>query len=361
MSRFFSARLNSLEAYTPGEQPTQRKSYIKLNTNESPFPPSKKAQAYAAEAAKQLQLYCDPTAKKLTQAVAERLGVDSDEVLLTNGSDEILNFAFMAFCDETHPVVFANITYGFYPVFAQLNCIPYEEIPLKSDFTIDVNDYIGINKTIVIANPNAPTGIALAKSDIIKIIESNPENVVIVDEAYVDFGGESCVDLIHKYDNLLVTQTFSKSRSMAGARLGFGVGCKALIADLNTIKYSTNPYNVNSCTQAAGLGCIEDDAYNIKNCQTIIENRQYTTKALRGLGFTVLDSKTNFVFAKHDKIGGEELYLKLKEAGILVRHFKKAEICAFNRISIGTKEQMESLISEITKILEGLQCFVQVR
>ncbi len=353
MSRFFSARLDKLEAYTPGEQPTQRKSYIKLNTNESPFPPSAKAQAYAAEAAKNLQLYCDPTAKKLTQAVADRLGVEFDEVLLTNGSDEILNFAFMAFCDKEHPVAFANITYGFYPVFAQLNGIAYEEIPLKSDFTIDVNDYIGINKTIVIANPNAPTGIALPKSDIVKIIESNPNNVIIVDEAYVDFGGESCVDLISKYDNLLVTQTFSKSRSMAGARLGFGVGNKALIADLNTIKYSTNPYNVNSCTQAAGLGCIEDDEYNMQNCKTIIENREYTTAALRNLGFTVLDSKTNFVFAKHEKIGGEELYLKLKDAGILVRHFSKKEICEYNRISIGTREQMETLICEIKNILEG--------
>ena len=352
MSRFFSVRHNKLVPYTPGEQPTQMKSYIKLNTNESPFPPSVKAQAYAAEAAKNMQLYCDPTAKKLTQAVADRLGVDFDEVLLTNGSDEILNFAFLAFCDEMHPAVFANITYGFYPVFASLNSIPYEEIPLKDDFTIDVNDYIGIGKTIVIANPNAPTGIALSKSEIEKIIKSNPNNVVIVDEAYVDFGGESCVDLIHKYDNLLVTQTFSKSRSMAGARLGFGVGCKALIADLNTVKYSTNPYNVNSMTQAAGLGCIADDEYNMQNCKTIIENRTYTTDALTALGFSVLPSKTNFVFAKHPNIDGKDLYLKLKDVGILVRHFDKMEISDFNRITIGTKAQMESLISEIKKILE---------
>ncbi len=353
MSKYFSTRHKNLVPYTPGEQPREMKSYIKLNTNESPFPPSPKAQAYAAEAAKNLQLYCDPTAKKLTQAVADRLGVAFDEVLLTNGSDEILNFAFLAFCDETHPAVFANITYGFYPVFAALNGISYEEIPLRDDFTINVEDYIGIHKTIVIANPNAPTGIALPKTEIIRILESNPDNVVIVDEAYVDFGGESCVDLIHTYNNLLVTQTFSKSRSMAGARLGFGVGCKALIADLNTIKYSTNPYNVNSSTQAAGLGCIEDDEYNMQNCQIIAENRAYTTQALRDLGFTVLDSKTNFVFAKHEKIDGKELYLQLKEAGILVRHFDKKEICAFNRITIGTKEQMEMLIYVIEKILEG--------
>ncbi len=353
MSRFFSTRHEKLVPYTPGEQPTQMKSYIKLNTNESPFAPSEKAQAYAAQAAKNLQLYCDPTARKLTQAVADRLGVDFDEVLLTNGSDEILNFAFLAFCDETHPAVFANITYGFYPVFAALNGIPYEEVPLKADFSIDVNDYIGINKTIVIANPNAPTGIALPKAELEKIIKSNPDNVVIIDEAYVDFGGESCVDLIHKYENLLVTQTFSKSRSMAGARLGFGVGNKKLIADLNTVKYSTNPYNVNSMTQAAGLGCMEDDAYNMQNCQTIIENRDYTTKALRGLGFTVLESKTNFVFAKHPDIDGKDFYLKLKDAGILVRHFDKKEICDFNRITIGTRAQMEALLAETEKILGG--------
>lgn len=353
MSRFFSTRHDKLVPYTPGEQPTQMKSYIKLNTNESPFAPSAKAQAYAAEAAKNTQLYCDPTAKKLTQAVADRLGVDFDEVLLTNGSDEILNFAFLAFGDAAHPIVFPDITYGFYPVFAALNGIPYAEIPMKDDFTIDVNDYIGIGKTIVIANPNAPTGIALPKAEIEKIIQSNPDNVVIVDEAYVDFGGESSVDLIHKYDNLLVTQTFSKSRSMAGARLGFGVGNKKLIADLNTIKYSTNPYNVNSMTQAAGLGCIEDDEYNMQNCKTIIENREYTTKALGDLGFTVLESKTNFVFAKHPDISGKDLYLKLKDAGILVRHFEKEKICGFNRITIGTRAQMEILISETKKILEA--------
>ena len=240
MSRFFSDKYSALTPYTPGEQPKERK-YIKLNTNESPFPPSPMAVKMAAKAAESLQLYSDPEQRALTKAVADNLGVDASEILLTNGSDEILNFAFMAFCDREHPAVFADLTYGFYKVFAQLNGVPYEEIPLKEDFGICVDEYMGINKTIFIANPNAPTGILLPVSDIEAIVRSNPDSVVVVDEAYIDFGGESCVPLIKKYDNLLVTRTFSKSRSMAGARLGFGVGCASLIADINTIKYSTNP------------------------------------------------------------------------------------------------------------------------
>ena len=206
MSRFFSKKYAKLVPYTPGEQPKDMQ-YIKLNTNESPYPPSEKAQQYAAEAAKMLNLYPDPECRNATEKLAEMLGVDFDEVLLTNGSDEILNFAFMAFCDSEHPAAFADITYGFYTVFADINNVPYEEIPLKN-FKIDINDYIGINKTIFIANPNAPTGIALPLCDIEKIVASNPDSIVVIDEAYVDFGAESCVDLVHKYENLLVTMTF---------------------------------------------------------------------------------------------------------------------------------------------------------
>ena len=281
------------------------------------------------------------------------IGVEKDEVIVTNGSDEILNFAFMAFCDEKRPVVFPDITYGFYPVFAQINNIPYEEIPLKEDFTIDINDYIGINKNIFIANPNAPTGILISKDDIEKIVKSNPDNVVVIDEAYIDFGGESCVSLTKKYNNLLVTQTFSKSRSMAGARLGFGVGNKELINDINTIKYSTNPYNINTMSMYAGVGVLEDEEYTQKNCKTIIENRNFTIKELEKLGFKLTNSNANFVFAKNDKIDGKELYLKLKEKGVLVRHFDKPEISEYNRITIGTKEEMEILISKIKEIMEG--------
>lgn len=353
MSRFFSQKYSGLEPYTPGEQPRER-TYIKLNTNESPFPPSEKAQARAAEAAKSLQLYSDPTCKRLHEKLAEVLGVDASEVLCTNGSDEVLNFAFMAFCDEKHPAAFADITYGFYSVFAELNRVPYEIIPLREDFSIDVTDYISIGRTIFIANPNAPTGIALKPSDIERILVSNPDNVVVVDEAYVDFGGESCIPLIRKYPNLLVTGTFSKSRSMAGARLGFGVACRELINDLNTIKYSTNPYNVNSMTMAAGIEVLEDEEYTRANCKTVMENRAYASEELKKLGFRMTDSKTNFIFAAHPEADGGELYRRLKDRGILVRHFDKPRIAQYNRITVGSREQMEALVTALKEILEEI-------
>ncbi len=351
MSRFFSSKFDTLKPYTPGEQPKVMR-YVKLNTNESPFPPTERAVKAAAEAAARLQLYSDPECRALCEALAKMLGVDRDEVLPTNGSDEILNFAFMAFCDDETPAAFADITYGFYPVFAELNRIPYTVIPLKEDFTIDIRDYFNLGKTIVIANPNAPTGIALKRDEIEEIIKHNPDNVVVVDEAYVDFGAESCVPLIRKYDNLLVTQTFSKSRSMAGARLGFGVGCRDLIRDLNTVKYSTNPYNVNSMTMAAGMGMLADEETVRENCKTIADNREYTKEELSKLGFVMTDSKTNFLFAKHPSLDGGALYRTLKERGILVRHFDAPRISDYNRITVGTKEQMTLLIDTVKQILE---------
>ena len=351
MSSFFSDKYKALTPYTPGEQPKERR-FIKLNTNESPFPPSKKAQEYAAKAAESLQLYSDPTCAKLTAKVAEVLGVAPDEVLLTNGSDEILNFAFMAFCDEKTPAAFADITYGFYKVFAALNGVPYVEIPLKEDFTIDPTEYYHLGKTIFIANPNAPTGIALPRDTIEEIIKNNPDTVVVIDEAYVDFGAESCVPLIHKYKNLLVTQTFSKSRSMAGARLGFGVACRELIADLNTIKYSTNPYNVNSMTLAAGLGTMEDEDYTKANCKAIAQNRAYLAAELDKMGFVQTPSMANFIFAKHPQISGERIYTALREKGILVRHFTAPRIAEYNRITIGAREEMEALVRAMQEILE---------
>ena len=354
MSRFFSPKYSSLTPYTPGEQPQERK-YLKLNTNESPFPPSPLAQRLARDAAGDCQLYSDPECRALVNTAAESFGVEKENLLFTNGSDEILNFAFMAFCDSEHPAVFPNITYGFYPVFAELNNIPYKEIPLKDDFSIDINDYIGINKTIFIANPNAPTGIALSKADIEKIVASNPDNVVVVDEAYVDFGAESSVSLTQKYDNVLVCQTFSKSRSLAGARLGFGIGSKALINDLNTIKYSTNPYNINRMTMAAGIGALCDEEYFEKNCLKIAENREQTVRELQKLGFWVTDSKANFIFAKSDKIGGKDLYLSLKEKGVLIRHFETPLLKDYNRITVGSKEQMEGFIKTVWEILEEKQ------
>lgn len=351
MSRFFSEKYKTLVPYTPGEQPKDMK-YVKLNTNESPFQPSPLAQKYAKEAVENLQLYSDPECRDLIKTAAEYFGIEKDEILFTNGSDDILNFAFMAFCDKDHPAIFPNITYGFYSVFAEFNGVPYEEIPLNEDFTVNVEDYIGKNKTIFIANPNAPTGIALPLSEIERIVKSNPDSVVIVDEAYVDFGGESALSLIHKYDNLLVTQTFSKSRSMAGARLGFGVACKALIQDLNTIKYSTNPYNINRMTAAAGSGALEDNEYFKTNCKTVMENRAWTVAELKKLGFDVLDSCANFIFVKTGKISGKELYLTLKSRGILVRHFDKELLTEYNRITIGSMEQMQILIDTIKDILE---------
>lgn len=351
MGRFFSHKFDTLTPYTPGEQP-RINNLIKLNTNESPFPPSPKAVKAASEAAEVLELYSDPTCSALTEKMAETLGVRPSQVLMTNGSDEILNFAFMAFSDADNPIVFPDITYGFYPVFADFSGIPYEEIPLDSDFKINVSDYIGINKNIVIANPNAPTGIALNLSEIEQIVSSNPDNVVIIDEAYVDFGNESAVSLVDKYDNLLVTGTFSKSRSMAGARLGYGVACKELIADLNTIKYSTNPYNVNRMTMAAGIGALEDEAYTRDNCRTICENREYTMSKLKDMGFSMTPSTTNFIFAKHPEVSGEDIYTKLRERNILVRHFTGERIVEYNRITVGTREQMDTFLDAVREILE---------
>ncbi len=352
MSRFFSSKYSSLKAYVPGEQPKDKK-YIKLNTNESPYPPSSSVVEAVTREARELMLYSDPESARLTEKCAELYGVSRDMVLMTNGSDEILNFAFMAFCDKDHPIVFPDITYGFYPVFCEVNNIPYEEIPLTEDFRVDYRDYLGIGKNIAIANPNAPTGIALPLSEIEEIVKTNPDNIVIIDEAYVDFGGESAVPLVHKYDNLIVTMTFSKSRSMAGARLGFGIASKALIADMNTIKYSTNPYNVNRMTAAAGYAALSDNSYYMENAKRIVETREYTREALSSLGFEVLPSKTNFLFAKSDKISGEALYQKLREKGILVRHFTKEKIKEYNRITIGTREEMTSLIDAVYEILEG--------
>ena len=351
MSRFFSEKYSALTPYTPGEQPRDQR-YIKLNTNESPFPPSPLAQKYASQEAGMLELYSDPTCAALTAKAAEVFGIEEDEIIFSNGSDEVLNFAFMAFCDESHPAVFPDITYGFYKVFAQLNGIPYRQIPVQEDFTIDTEDYVNQDGTIFIANPNAPTGLYLTPNQIETIVQSNPERIVVIDEAYIDFGGETAIPLTKKYDNLLVVQTFSKSRSMAGARLGFAVGCKALIQDLNTIKYSVNPYNVNRMTMAAGLGALEDGDYFRDNCRTIMDNRAWTVDALAQLGFTTLESLTNFVFTKSNTISGKELYLKLKENGILVRHFDTARLTDYVRVTIGSAEQMTAFIHITRKILE---------
>ena len=351
MSRFFSNQFDKLEPYVPGEQPKDVK-YIKLNTNESPFAPSSNVIKAAELEASRLQLYSDPDVQDICDAIAGLYGVSPDEVLPSNGSDETLNFAFMAFCDKNNPICFPDISYGFYPVFAEFNNIPYEEIPLKEDFSIDYRDYCGKGKNIVIANPNAPTGMDLPLWQIEEIIKSNPDNIVIIDEAYVDFGAQSAVGLIKKYDNLIVIQTFSKSRSMAGARLGYAVACKDIINDLNTVRFSTNPYNVNRMTIACDAAAISDNEYYMNNCKIIAETLEFTKKALEDMNFEVLPSKANFLFARSRNIGGKLLYEKLKQNGILIRHFEKERIKDYNRITIGTKEQMETFLDTVKKILE---------
>ena len=350
MSRFLRKAFETLDVYVPGEQPRDKK-YIKLNTNESPFPPSREVlDAVAAEAAS-LQLYSDPECTALRQTAAGQFGLQPENIFCGNGSDEVLNFAFMAFCDESKGMAFPSISYGFYPVFGDLYGLDCTAVPLRDDFTIDPADYFGLNKNNVIANPNAPTGLLLSVEQIRAILDNNRSNLVIIDEAYIDFGGKSCLPLIAEYDNLLVVQTFSKSRSLAGARLGFGFAQPEIIADLNRVKYSTNPYNINRETLAAGEAALRSQSYYDENCRTIMDNRDYTTEKLRALGFEVLPSKANFIFARHSAIGGNELYLSLKEKGILVRHFSRPEISDFVRITIGTLAQMQALVDAVRLIL----------
>jgi histidinol-phosphate aminotransferase len=351
MSKFLTQKYEGLKPYVPGEQPTGRK-YIKLNTNESPYPPSENAIKLAQAELERLMLYPDPEMGELTALMAKTLGVTPDRCIMTNGSDEVLNFAFMAWCDKDNPAVFPDITYGFYKVFAELCGVPYKEIPLKDDFTICIEDYLGVKGTVFIANPNAPTGIALSISDIERIVASDKNRVVVVDEAYVDFGAESAVSLTEKYDNLLVTGTFSKSRSMAGARLGFGVGSVSLVEDLIKIKYSTNPYNVNRTTAAAGIGALLDKEYFKSNLEKIIETREWVRDRLLTLGFNVLPSKTNFLFVKSDRMSGAEFYSALRENGVLVRHFAGGRISDFVRVTIGSREEMQTFISIIESLPE---------
>jgi len=351
MSRFLKDRYTSLEVYTPGEQPKDGE-YIKLNTNESPFPPAPQVvDLLTKQDVENLRLYSDPTLCNLKEKLAKLYGVERENIFLSNGSDDILNFAFMAF--GQNGAVFPDITYGFYTVFAELHGVDYEEIPLKEDFTIDYNDYLSKNKLIVIANPNAPTGDSRPLWEIEEIIKSNPDSVVVIDEAYVDFGGNSAYKLIEKYDNLLTVRTFSKSRSMAGARLGYAIGAKGLIEDLMRIKFSTNPYNINRLTCALGEATVDAEDYYMDKCKEIICVREYTKEKLTELGFEVLPSSSNFLFARHNKLSGEKLYTKLKNRHILVRHFTKDRICEFNRITIGTKQQMDKMLEAIKEILKG--------
>lgn len=352
MSKFLISKYHELEAYTPGEQPKDMETFIKLNTNESPFSPSPGVvSALTNEEINKLRLYCDPDCTLLRKKMAELFDVTPDNIFLSNGSDDILNFIFMIFCGDEVKAAFPEISYGFYKVYAQLHNVDSYKVPLREDFSIDHKDFCGLNRTIIIANPNAPTGIALTLDQIEEILQSNPNDLVVIDEAYVDFGADSAVKLTKEYSNLLVVQTFSKSRSMAGARLGFAIGAREIIDDLNTIKYSTNPYNINRLTQAAACAAVDENEYYMEKCRIIIENRAFTVKKLESLGFTVIPSKANFIFVKSDKIDGEELYLKLKERKILIRHFTAEKIAQYNRVTIGTLEQMKTFIKAVEEIL----------
>ncbi|MCL2152378.1 MAG: histidinol-phosphate transaminase [Oscillospiraceae bacterium] len=348
MSRFLSNRLKALKAYVPGEQPSEKK-YIKLNTNESPYAPAPGViAAVGEEELKKLNLYPNPDGSRLIKKLAEFYGVAPENVIIGNGSDELLAFAFHAFCDSERGVAFPDITYSIYPVYADLYRIPYTQIELKEDFSIDPADYLGIGKNIVIANPNAPTGIELPQGDIEAIARSNPDHVALIDEAYVDFGAKSAIPMIHEIDNLLVMHTYSKSRSMAGARMSFAIAPAPLIEDLNKMKYSFNPYNVNRLTQVMGEVALDEEPYYVEKRHEIIKTRTYTEERLRELGFSMTESKANFIFAKHPKIGGRELYVGLKEKGILVRHWDKPRISDYIRITIGEKWQMDALIDAIS-------------
>ena len=352
MSRFLSERLTTVTPYTPGEQP-QDQQYVKLNTNESPYPPSPAVlDAVSRAEVEKLRLYSDPACAELLNTAAQHFGLKPNQIMPGNGSDENLFFALRAFCDETHPLAYADITYGCYGVWCGLMHIPSKMIPLKEDFTLDPKDYYGVDATIVLANPNAPTGLALPRSTIEGILKANPDHVVIVDEAYVDFGGESCVPLIDQYDNLLVVQTFSKSRQLAGARLGLAMGNERLIADLNRVKFSLNPYNINRLTLKAGQAALEDTAYFDQTRNAIIETRAWTKQQLEARGFTVLDSRSNFLFASTPRKDGGGLYRKLKEKGVLVRHFDAPRIENWLRITIGTPEQMTALLKALDESLE---------
>ncbi|MDO4488706.1 MAG: histidinol-phosphate transaminase [Eubacteriales bacterium] len=349
MSKYFNSFYKELTPYTPGEQP-QDKKYIKLNTNESPYIPAPGViDVINSKEAADLRLYSDPELKPLKAELARAYGVEPKNVFVGNGSDEVLYFAFMAFGEAG--LKFADITYGCYKVFAAVNGLKTEIVPLKDDLSLDPSDYMDSGKAVVIANPNAPTGMTISLEDIAEIAKSNAGSVVMIDEAYVDFGAESAVELTKEFDNLLVVQTFSKSRSLAGARVGYAIGNEELIADLETLKFSFNPYNVNRLSMAAAVEAVKAADYYKDACGKIAATREWTTKELTKLGFTVLPSKSNFIFAKTPDYDGKKLYLDLKDRGILIRHFDSARISDYNRITIGTQEDMETFVATVKELL----------
>lgn len=351
---YLSRRCKSILPYTAGEQP-QDKSYVKLNTNECPYPPSPEVEKTLKEFdAGRLRLYPDPENKKLVSAIAARHGVSPENVFVGNGSDEVLCMCFPAFFDENDTVAYADVTYSFYKVWAHMYDVKSKKIPLDDEFKLLASDYLSMDgvKGIIICNPNAPTGTALGRLDLLKIVETNPDKIVIVDEAYGEFASASVANRINDYPNLLVVKTFSKAYALAGARCGYALGNKALIDGLKLVKNSMNSYTVNALTEAIVIAALSDKKYYAGVIDKINAQREETADALRELGFEVLPSSSNFIFAKHKVLSGSEIYFQLKENGVLVRHFKGDRISDFVRITIGTHEEMKTLVSEIKKIIK---------
>ena len=349
MSRFLNSALASLVPYTPGEQP-QGGAFVKLNTNESPFLPSEGVlNAISRAEAEKLNLYSDPTLKPIVSALAKRFGVDNKNIYAGNGSDEVLAIAMYAFGEKGFR--FPDITYGFYSVIADFFRIDCVRPALKDDFTIDLSDYMENDRPVIIANPNAPTGIFLPLSEIEKILISNPDQVVIVDEAYVEFGGESASKLLPKYENLLVIGTFSKAWNLAGARLGYAVGNEELIADLNRLRSSFHPYNINRLSLLAGQKAVEDEQYYIECRKKIISTRTRVQEELKKLGFMMTDSKANFIFTRPPKGDAERIYKALYDKKVLVRYFPSGRTKEYLRISVGNDEQMDKFLDALKSIL----------
>lgn len=342
--RNWEENVRKVVPYVPGEQPKE-KNLIKLNTNENPYPPSPKVeQALREMNIDCMRLYPDPTAHLLVKAIADFYHLEEEQVFVGVGSDDVLAMVFMTFFNSPKPILFPDITYSFYDVWADMLRIPYERISLKEDFTIEPEDYFRENGGIIFPNPNAPTGVELPLAQIEKIIQANPDVIVVVDEAYVDFGAESALSLIDKYDNLLVVQTFSKSRGMAGMRIGYAMGNPVLIKYLNDVKYSFNSYTMDQTTIALGKAAVEDKEYFEETVNKVVETREWTKKELSRLGFTFGDSKANFIFASHKECPARELFAALRKANIIVRYFDKPRIDNYLRITIGTQEEMETLV-----------------
>ncbi len=339
--------------YTPGDQPDRPK-MIKLNTNENPYPPAPGVEKALKEfQTDRLRLYPDPAASMLVNALAECYHVKKEQVFVGVGSDDVLAMAFLAFFHSQKPILFPDITYSFYPVWAEEFRIPYETVPLDQEFRMVKEDYFRENGGVIFPNPNAPTSLELGHKEAEEIIRHNQDAVVIVDEAYVDFGAESVLDLVEKYDNLLVVQTFSKSRSMAGMRIGFAVGSPLLIRYLNDVKYSFNSYTMSQAALSLGVQAVLDEEYFQETTKKIINTREQAKKRLAELGFTVLDSKTNFLFITHPKYDAKELYEALKKADIYVRYFGALRISQYLRVTVGTDEQMEALYTFLSRYTEG--------